>query len=174
ITADQMVTRFTKDLYKLAQNGGMTLTDGISGAPGLHNLNLALTAFAMQIYHEDTANATDQNKQLFTEVTGGIQFDIADVSKKFAAAFAASDKLDLKDAKGFDLYFEEYLESSNFSGTERQLIRSILPYMRDWYVQAGSNGLAYTDTQNRGAFMLGGDGSGTGSASNDSVWRIAA
>ncbi len=48
ITADAMVTRFTADLWKLAQDGGMTLTDGVSGAPDLRDLSKALIAFAMQ------------------------------------------------------------------------------------------------------------------------------
>jgi hypothetical protein len=161
IPADAMVTRFTADLWKLVQDNGLTLTDGNAGffSSATNNISKALTAFAMQMYYEDTANAKDKNKQLFTEVTGGIQLDLANVSKAFAAAFAANEKLDLKDAKGFDLYFKNYLASSAFTGSERQLIESVLPYMRDWYVQAGSNGLAYTDTQNRGAFMLGGNGS---------------
>ena len=159
IEADQMVTRFTKDLYKLAQDGGMTLTDGISGAPGLHDLNIALIAFAMQFYYENSTNATDATKQLFSDVTGGIQFDMADVSKSIGEAFANSDKPDLKEAKGFDYAFKQFLAGSTFSAAERTLIQSILPYMRDWYVQAGNNGLAYTDTQNLGAFMLGGIGS---------------
>ena len=52
--------------------------------------------------------------------------------------------------------------------------------MRDWYVQAGTGGMSATDTQNRGAFMLGGTGAdnltgGTkanlliGNAGNDSL-----
>ena len=65
-----------------------------------------------------------------------------------------------------DVLFQQF----TFIDSERQLIKSVLPYMRDWYVQAGTSGLATTDDKNRGAFMLG----GTGSAANDSVWRIAA
>lgn len=176
IPKDDMVTRFTADLWKLAKDNGLTLTDGNAGffSSATNNISKALTAFAMQKYYEEVPASAGYKKELFEQITGGIQFDMANVSKKFAAAFAANEKLDLKDAKGFDLYFKKYLESSNFTGGERQLIESVLPYMRDWYVQAGNNGLAYTDIQNRGAFMLGGNGSGTGSASNDSVWRIAA
>lgn len=159
IAADQMVTRLTKDLWKLAQDGGMTLTDGIPGAPGLHDLSIALTAFTLQHYYENSANATDSAKQLFSDVTGGIQFDMADVSKGVAAAFADGGKPDLQDAKGFDYAFKQFLAGSTFSATERTLIQAVLPYMRDWYVQAGTSGLANTDILNRGAFMLGGNGS---------------
>jgi Ca2+-binding RTX toxin-like protein len=37
-------------------------------------------------------------------------------------------------------------------------IKYMLPTLRDWYVQAGAGGMTATDTQNRGAFMLGGNG----------------
>lgn len=33
--------------------------------------------------------------------------------------------------------------------------------MRDWYVQAGAGAMTATDTQNRGAFMLGRNGNDT-------------
>jgi len=105
IAADAMVTRFTKDLWKLAQDGGLTLNDG-NGLGGTtysnwNNISKALTAFAMQMYYEDTANATNASKELFTAVTGGVQFDMADVSSKFATAFQNNEKLNLKipDAK---------------------------------------------------------------------------
>lgn len=38
---------------------------------------------------------------------------------------------------------------------------------RDWYVQAGANGMKATSMRNNGAFILGGAG-------NDSEWRVAA
>ena len=34
----------------------------------------------------------------------------------------------------------------------------MLPTLGDWYVQAGSVGMNVADTQNRGAFLLGGSG----------------
>ena len=161
IPKDAMVTRFTADLWKLAKDNGLTLTDGNAGffSSATNNISKALSAFAMQKYYEETTASAGYKKELFEQITGGIQFDMANVSKKFAAAFQASEKLTLKDAKGFDLYFKNYLASTNFTGSERQLIEAVLPFMRHWYVQAGSNGLAYTDSQNRGAFMLGGNGS---------------
>jgi hypothetical protein len=54
IPADAMVTRFTSDLWKLAQDGGLTLTDQNSSNADVHELSKALTAFAMQFYYEDT------------------------------------------------------------------------------------------------------------------------
>jgi Ca2+-binding RTX toxin-like protein len=159
IAADARVTRFTKDLWKLAQDGGLTLTDGITGFPDLHELSKTLSAFAMQFYYENSANATNSTKQLFSDVIGGVKFDMADVSKDFATAFTNNTKPDLAKAKGLDYAFNSYLAGSTFTASERSLIKSMLPYLRDWYVQAGTGGLAYTDNLNRGAFMLGGTGS---------------
>ncbi|MHB0986531.1 MAG: putative Ig domain-containing protein [Sulfuricella sp.] len=163
-TADAMVTRFTRDLWKLAQDGGLTLNDG-NGLPTTYsnwnNISKTLTAFAMQMYYEDTANATNASKELFTQVTGGVQFDMADVSKTFQAAFDANEKLNLNDAKGYKEYFAAYLSDNPhafFTPEERGIITSLLPYLRDWYVQAGAVGLNATDANNRGAFMLGGNG----------------
>lgn len=139
-----MATRFTEDLWKLAQDGGLTMADGPT--PATHVVSKALIAFAMQMYYADTANATNVNKELFTEVTGGVQFDRADVAST------------LGDAKGYTLYFQTYLNPIAFTDPERQLIQSLLPVMRDWYVQAGTGGMNATDSQNRGVFMLGGLG----------------
>jgi hypothetical protein len=138
-----MVTRFTSDLWKLAQEGGLTLADDPAAATNF--VSKALTAFAMQMYYEDTVNATNANKELFTEVTGGVQFDRADVAAT------------LDQAKGYNLYFQQYLDDA-FSSSERQAIQSLLLTLRDWYVQAGSGGMNVADAHNRGAFMLGNGG----------------
>ena len=144
-TGNAMVSRFTKDLWKLAQDGGLTMADGPT--PSTNLVSKALIAFAMQMYYEDTANATTATKELFTPVTGGVQFDRADVATT------------LGDAKGYnDFHF--YLVN-NFSAADRQRIEALLPVLRDWYVQAGPGGMTATDTQNRGAFMLGGKGADT-------------
>jgi hypothetical protein len=135
-----MVTRFTKDLWKLAQDGGLTMADDSAAASKF--VSKALTAFAMQMYYEDTANATNANKELFTPVTGGVQFDRADVAAT------------LGDAKGYSLYFQDYLNSNAFTNLERQMIQPLLPMLRDWYVQAGPSGMNVVDAHNRGAFML--------------------
>jgi RTX calcium-binding nonapeptide repeat (4 copies) len=159
VGGDAMVTRFTKDLWKLAQDGGLTLHDGSSLNTSQNELSKTLMAFAMQKYYEETSTSAGYKKELFAPVTGGIQFDMANVSKTFATAFANNAKLNLADAKGVDLYFRNYLAQSSFTDAERQFILSVLPYQRDWYVQAGVSGLATTDALNRGAFMLGGSGS---------------
>jgi hypothetical protein len=137
-----MVTRFTSDLWKLAQDGGLTMADDPAAATNF--VSQALIAFAMQMYYADTAHATDATKELFTAVTGGVHFDRADVASA------------LDQAKGYNLYFQQYLNSSAFTDAERQLIQSVLLALRDWYVQAGAGGMEATDTQHRGAFMLGG------------------
>jgi VCBS repeat-containing protein len=172
ITADMMLTRFTTDLWKIAQDGGLTLNES-NGQPiyvaALNNVSKALTAFAMQKYYEEQAAAPGASPaELFAKVTGGIQFDIASVSTKISAAFQAGEKANLTDAKGYQ-YFEAYINGKDnagqtspypaFNSAERALIKSILPQLRDWYVQAGVSGMVATDTLNRGAFMLGGTGS---------------
>ncbi len=160
-SSNAMLTRFTADLWKLAQDGGLTVGDGNPNAPSLDEVSKTLIAFAMQMYYEDTPNAINKDKTLFTDVTGGVHFDITDVIKGSADASAAGGKLDLSKAKGFELYFKKYLEQSTFTPAEQQFIQSLLPYMRDWYVQAGAAGMHTTDSLNRGAFMLGGTGGDT-------------
>ena len=50
LPADAMVTRFTADLWKLAQEGGLTMNDGHIDT-SLKNVSKALTALAMQMYY---------------------------------------------------------------------------------------------------------------------------
>ena len=158
ITPDAMLTRFASDMNKLAQDGGLTMNDGHIDT-SLHNVSKALIAFAMQFYYENTANATDPDKTLFTDLTtiGGIQFDMREVSSTFAA-LADNQAFKLNEAKGYKEFFSLYLNDPGFTFTEeeRTLITSLLPTMRDWYVQAGATGMNATDTHNRHAFMLGG------------------
>ena len=164
VVKDAMLTRFTADLWKLAQDGGLTMSDGLgselngSSTTPISNVSKALMAFAMQMYYEDTPAAKDATKHLFTDVAGGVAFDMADVSKKILEAFTQSTRVDLKDAKGYEQFFSKYLNAPNspFTAEERTLITSLLPTMRDWYVQAGTAGMNATDTHNRHAFMLGG------------------
>jgi Ca2+-binding RTX toxin-like protein len=175
ITSDAMVTRFTHDLWKLAQDGGLTMADGNLTDATKNKVSQALTAFAMQFYYEDTANAKDAIKELFTNLSkvggsNGVQFYIGDVSTKIQAAIDAGQQIRLNEAKGFEQYFLKYINDiANFSIEEQKLIQSILPSLRDWYVQAGVNGMNVTDDKNRGAFMLGGGGSDnlTGGTGND-------
>lgn len=166
LPADQMVDHFTADLWKLAQGGGMTLKDGNSNSTWVSR---ALSAFAMQKYYEETQGSAGYKKELFTDLateggSGGIRFDMADVSEKFAAALSRNERLNLTDAKGFDLYLKYFFDNNldindvNFTAAEDQLVLSQLPSMRDWYVQAGTGGMSAADTLNRGDFMLGGTG----------------
>lgn len=122
---------------------------GLHGTPDLNELSRTLIAFAMQMYYEDTANASNPNKQLFTDVTGGIRFDMADGAHKFRIAFQNNQTLDFNDAKGFAQYFNNYLKQATFSDAERSQINTALPRMGDWYVQAGGASITATDTLNR-------------------------
>jgi hypothetical protein len=146
LPADQMVTRFTSDLWKLAQDSGLTMSEGATIFGNLNNVSKTLITFAMQKYYDETDMSAGYKKELFTAMTGGVQFDRADVAAT------------LGDAKGYNLYFQNYLGSNAFSNPERQLIQSLLPTLRDWYVQAGPSGMNVADAHNRGAFMLGGSG----------------
>ena len=150
--ADAMVTRFTNDLWKLAQNGGLTMTDNIPGgifSRPPNNVSKALIAFAMQKYYDETPMSEGYNMELFTDLVtagsgsggGGVQFDRADVA-------ATLDK-----AKGYTLYFQNYLNSDAFTNNERPLIQSLLPTLRDWYVQAGdtANDANYSNSFERSA-----------------------
>ena len=146
--ADAMLTRFTDDLNKIAQDGGLTMTDNIPGgifSSPPNNVSKALTAFAMQKYYDETPMSAGYNKELFTNLvtagsgsgSGGVQFDRADVAAT------------LDDAKGYTLYFQDYLNSNAFTNSERQLIQSLLPTLRDWYVQAGN--VSYENSFERSA-----------------------
>jgi hypothetical protein len=130
--ADQMLTRFTSDLTKVAQDVGLSLADA--------DVAKALTAFALQMYYErDIA----PDKELFSTVSGGIRFSRTDVADTLAAV------------RGYTLYFSNYL--ATLPGTERDLITSQIPYLTDWYIQAGSTSMNVTAAAQR-AFMLGSSG----------------
>jgi Ca2+-binding RTX toxin-like protein len=135
LPADKMVTRFTTDLWKIAQDGGLTMAEP--------NLTKALIAFSMQMYYDDTANAKDKTKQLFTSVAGGIRFNRTDVADTLA------------NAKGYTLYFTNYL--ATLPQNERDLITQQLPDLLDWFIQAGTQALAAIAGDKR-AFELGGTG----------------
>ncbi|MDD2744879.1 MAG: hypothetical protein PHV02_21680, partial [Rhodocyclaceae bacterium] len=109
------------------------------------NLARGLVAFAMQMYYENIALPAD--KTLFSDVTGGVQFDMQDVAATPGAT------------KGYVQYFKNYLNT--LPSNERVIVQQLLPALRDWYIQAGADALNATDTFNRGAFMLGDGGADT-------------
>ncbi|MDH4188491.1 MAG: DUF2974 domain-containing protein, partial [Nitrospira sp.] len=154
-TGNAMVTRFTNDLWKLAQDGGLTMADDSFAAVKL--VSQTLIAFAMEKYYTETQASAGYNQELFKAVTGGVRFDLADVTSDL-----------LSTTKGYGLYFHNYVANS-FSPSDRDRIYDLLRGSRDWYVQAGRNGMEAMDTQNRGAFMLGGLGADslTGGSGND-------
>ena len=88
LAADQMVTRFTEDMWKVAQAGGFTLTN--------QHIANTLVAFAMQFYYENT-DAAVIGHTLYADVTGGLRFDRSDVSATLA------------DAKGWQQYLQNWL-----------------------------------------------------------------
>ena len=159
---DAMVTRFTSDLWKLAQDGGITLNDD-AGWANMHLISKTLIAFAMQKYYEETKDSTGYKQELFTDLTtagtgsNGVQFDMHEVSTEVAKAMDANAEVDLTKAKGYKDFLTYIDTSLLLSNQERGLIKSMVPILRDWYVQAGNGGMLATDTLNRGAFMLGGN-----------------
>jgi len=135
LAADQMVKRFTEDMWKVAQDGGFTLTNA--------HITRTLVAFAMQMYYENPEAAV-VGKTLFTDVSGGIRFDRTDVSAS------------LFDAKGWQLYFQNYL-AEELTLEEHQIVERLLPAATDWFVQAGILDMIAT-ADNGKAFMVGGTG----------------
>ena len=159
ITADAMVTRFTADLWKLANDGGLTMSENFSYA-NWNNVSKALIAFAMQKYYEENNPNVSYGTELFTDLTtagigsNGITFDIANVSQdlnvKITAGAAIKYENLVNDIKGFGQYFQSYLDQTGLlSAEERTLIKSILPTLRDWYVQAGASGMNATSAPSR-------------------------
>ena len=132
---DAMLARFTSDMWKIAQDGGLTMANS--------ELTKALTAFAMQKYYEEPASGADHGQTLFSEVEGGIRFNRGDVADTLEAV------------KGYDKYFIYYL--ATLPQIEREVIIQKLPELLDWHIQAGSQGMTATAGDLR-AFMLGGDG----------------
>ncbi len=143
---DSMLDRFTSDLQKVAQDGGLTLTNA--------NLTNTLVAFAMQTYYENPEAAV-AGKTLFTDVTGGIRFARADVASE------------LQNTKGWQLYFRNYL-AEEFTADELRAVEPLLPDATDWFMQAGGSSLAAT-AEGGNAFMVGGVGNDvmTGGAGAD-------
>ncbi|MEO8007748.1 MAG: Mbeg1-like protein, partial [Betaproteobacteria bacterium] len=144
---DAMVTRFTADMWKLAKDGGLTMSDGMPRADP-HNLSKALIAFAMEKYYDETGESIGHGDALFSDISGGsggIYFDTKEVASS------------LKDAKGYR-FFKAYLNEPSFRIPAEQLIGTVAATERDWYVQAGTSGMNAIDTNNNGAFMLGGSG----------------
>ena len=137
VTADAMLNRFTTDLQKVAQDGGISLTNEM--------VSKALVAFAMQKYYEERSTDTDYNQPLFTDidVTGGIRFDRTVVASS------------LTQAKGYNLYFQTYLNT--LATDEQTLIKTLLPAATDWFVQAGASAMTAIGGAQK-AFMLGGLG----------------
>ena len=136
--ADAMLTRFTEDLQNIAQDGGLSLTD--------KNLSDTLIAFAMQMYYSNN-DASNPNKHLFDQITGGIHLDRNDVADS------------LTKAKGYAAYFLTYLQS-NFNAQELSSLIPKLDQLRDWYIQAGTTNLTATAGTNS-SLMLGGLGADT-------------
>lgn len=149
VLADAMATRFTADLWKLAQDGGMTLHDGNTSNADLNQVSKALIAFAMQKYYTETDASPSYKEELFQSETGGISFSLSDVATT------------LSEAKG-SKYFADYLKQTNsgLSTDEQSIITAQLPELIDWFIQAGSQGMNASATTQR-AFMLGGIGSDT-------------
>lgn len=130
--ADAMLDRFTGDLRKIAQNGGLTMAD--------INLTKTLIAFSMQAYYDERLVPPNT---LYTPVDGGggIKFSRLDVADEISGA------------KGFLYYFSGFLTS--LSKEERDAITEHIWGLIDWYVQAGTTAMTATASGQR-ALMLGG------------------
>ena len=153
IGGDAMVARFTKDLWTIAQDGGLTMS----------NMKLAdgLSAFAMQKYYDETSYSAGYGKVLYTAVAGGLHFNLSDVAGS----------LDV--AKGYTLYLKDFF--ATLPGAESTVVTATLSGLNDWYFQAGANAMSAT-AGSQTAFMLGWNGADRRLcvAANDPAWRMVA
>ena len=153
LPADAMLDRFTRDLWKLAQAGGLTLVD--DPATGTNWLSRALMLFAMQKYYDETASSAGYQQELFSYINGtggGIRFDITGVAPSWDKTKDATTAT----ADNFRVFLKEYYTRVDASGAptlgpDRDVILAALPALRDWYVQAGTTALNASDSFNRGA-----------------------
>ena len=138
VTPNDMLTRFTNDLYKIAAQGGLTITN--------EAMQKTLTAFAMQKYYTEQPDAANElfDDEGITE-GGGLHFKVSDV-----AASLTGDE----GAKGYNLYFDNYLNT--WKPEEKEQAQALLEGTKDWYVQAGGPVLKAKAGAER-AFMIGGD-----------------
>ena len=154
VAADDMLTRFTDDLLKIAKDGGLTMNESIAKA---------LTAFAMQMYYANPAAANPETYMtLFDEygVTGGIHFKSTDVTASIATA---------KGYKYFDSYLNTLPSTWEITPDALNSVKDKLPGLIDWYIQAGAGAMNATAGDQR-AFMLGGTGNDVlAGGSNDDV-----
>ena len=153
VGGDAMVARFTKDLWLIAQDGGLTMSN-VKRADGL-------SAFAMQKYYDETSYRAGYGKVLYTAVYGGLHFKLSDVAGS------------LDTAKGYTLYLKDFF--ATLPGAEATVVTAELSGLNDWYFQAGANAMTAT-AGSQAAFMLGWSCADTltGGAANDPVWRMAA
>jgi hypothetical protein len=154
VTANDMLSRFTNDLYKICAQGGLTMTSGA--------MQKSLIAFAMEKYYTEQ-NSTSVNEFFNTDgITdnGGLHFKFSDVATSLTGADGA---------KGYNLYFQDYLNS--WTPEEKEQAQAVLEGTKDWYVQAGIPALKATAGNDR-AFMIGGDNSDelTGGVANDVLY----
>jgi len=140
---DNMVGRFTSDMWKIAQDGGLTMNSNLDKVPTA--ITNTLIAFAMQAYYGDRLAA---GETLFKSVDGGIHFDRTKVSDTLDGAIGYT-------GTDMDKMFTSYLQ--NLWGDQKAALMEKLPDLRDWYIQAGSQRMVATAGTQR-AFMLGGSG----------------
>ncbi|MDR3391638.1 MAG: hypothetical protein P4L77_07880 [Sulfuriferula sp.] len=169
IQSDKMITRFTADLWAIAQDGGLTMSDKY--------LTDALIAFDMQKYYYEQAGAAGAGATLFTVGNGYIQFDTADILSQNAPVANSPQTysaVPITQDKGYNQYFKYYLwdgslQAGGLRSSEIGLIQSLLPTLSDWYIQASVASMYVTDTSTLNAFMLGGSGNNdlVGGAGND-------
>ncbi|QDX79884.1 hypothetical protein B9N43_00545 [Denitratisoma sp. DHT3] len=147
-----MLDRFTADLDKVVTANG--------GTGGYRDLVKALVAFAMERYYtENSGLPPKQQQQLFTAITGGLQFDTTEITG------------DITTAKGYVQFFSSYLDNLSFLGTDVGLIRQKISDLPDWSIAVGTTGMTATDSKNQGTFMLGDNGADTltGGAGQDTL-----
>lgn len=159
IAPDDMIGRFTADLWTIVQPGGLTMSNTY--------MRDALTAFVMQKYYYEGVYGVDPGTQLFTSngaapdgstVSNGLEFNIGDLEATVNGVGPSFGQV-----KGYKSYFQKFLADaggttglSYLTGAERALIQKVLPGMQAWYIQAGTSGMFASEAGSANAFMLGG------------------
>lgn len=137
---DHMLDRFTEDMWKIAQDGGQTMTTD-------PNLTKALIAFAMQAYYDNKLPGSEE--KLFSDdgISGGLRFDRSKIADSLNAIKGYNNP------DGGTKYFQDFL--STLPEPERTKITAQLPDLLDWFVRTGNQTMTATAGDKR-AFMLGG------------------
>ena len=146
-----MLTHFATDMQRIGRAGSL--------ATGDLNLNQALIALGLQAYH---VQANGFERELFTEVAGGLAFD---------GGALASDELLFKASGAIAKYLEAAQLSGRYSELEAEAFETSMKLRERWYLATASDRPLVATAGSAGALMVGADLSDhlEGGASHDAL-----